>query len=50
MQEGEFERVGGTRSIQVDVRLIAATHQPLETLVEEGRFRADLFYRLTCSR
>jgi len=46
LQEGEFERVGGTESIKADVRLIAATHQPLARLVEDGRFRADLFYRL----
>jgi formate hydrogenlyase transcriptional activator len=46
LQEGEFERVGGTRTIQVDVRVIAATHKDLPTAVEQGRFRADLFYRL----
>jgi two-component system response regulator HydG len=46
LQKGEFERVGGTRTIQVDVRVLAATNQPLEKLVAEGRFRADLFYRL----
>ena len=45
-QEREIERLGGTTSIKINVRLIAATHQPLETLMEEGRFRADLYYRL----
>ncbi len=46
LQEGEIERVGGVRPIKVDVRVIAATHRDLEALVREGRFRADLFYRL----
>lgn len=46
LQEREFEPVGGTRAIQVDVRLIAATHQNLEKLISEGKFREDLFYRL----
>ncbi len=46
IQEREFERVGGNRTIHVDVRIIAATNQDLETLVEEKRFRKDLFYRL----
>lgn len=46
LQEREFEPVGGTRTVQVDVRLIAATHQNLEKLISEGRFREDLFYRL----
>ncbi len=46
LQEGELERVGGTRTIEVDVRVIAATHRNLEAAVEEGNFRADLFYRL----
>jgi transcriptional regulator with PAS, ATPase and Fis domain len=46
LQEREFEPVGGTKRIRVDVRLIAATHQNLERLISEGRFREDLFYRL----
>jgi formate hydrogenlyase transcriptional activator len=46
LQEQEFERLGGARPIQVDVRLVAATNRDLEREVAEGRFRADLFYRL----
>jgi predicted ATPase/transcriptional regulator with GAF, ATPase, and Fis domain/tRNA A-37 threonylcarbamoyl transferase component Bud32 len=46
LQEGEIERVGGTRTIKVDARVITATHQNLQKAVEEGRFRADLYYRL----
>jgi Nif-specific regulatory protein len=46
LQEGEFERVGGSKTIKVDVRIIAATHRDLETAVEMGDFREDLFYRL----
>lgn len=46
LQEREFERVGGNRTIHVDVRIVAATNQDLETSVEEKRFRKDLFYRL----
>ncbi|HMZ81929.1 MAG TPA: sigma 54-interacting transcriptional regulator [Acidobacteriota bacterium] len=46
LQEGTFERVGSSQTIQVDVRVIAATNQPLDHLVEAGKFRPDLFYRL----
>lgn len=46
IQEREFERVGGNETIKVDVRLVTATNQKLEKLVEEGKFREDLFYRL----
>jgi transcriptional regulator with GAF, ATPase, and Fis domain len=46
LQERSFERVGGTRTLQVDVRLITATHQDLEGLIRAGRFREDLYYRL----
>ncbi len=46
LQQREFEPVGGTKTIQVDVRLIAATHQNLERLIAEGKFREDLYYRL----
>jgi DNA-binding NtrC family response regulator len=46
LQEKEFVRVGSTKPISVDVRFIAATHQDLQQLVQEGRFREDLYYRL----
>jgi formate hydrogenlyase transcriptional activator len=46
LQEQEFERVGGTRTIQTDVRIIAATNQDLKRAVQEQKFRADLYYRL----
>ncbi len=47
LQEREFEPVGGLKPIPVDVRIIAATHCNLEQMVEEGRFREDLYYRLS---
>ncbi|WP_316013182.1 nitrogen regulation protein NR(I) [Roseobacter sp. HKCCA0434] len=46
LQEGEFTRIGGRQPIPANVRIIAATHQDLRALIEEGRFREDLFYRL----
>jgi formate hydrogenlyase transcriptional activator len=46
LQDGEFERVGGTQTLKVDVRLIAATNRDIERAVSEERFRADLYYRL----
>jgi formate hydrogenlyase transcriptional activator len=46
LQEKEFERIGGTKTIQVDVRLVAATNADLSQLVEEKEFRSDLYYRL----
>ncbi len=46
LQEQKFERVGGTESIQTDVRIIAATNRELEQMVEDGDFRLDLFHRL----
>jgi formate hydrogenlyase transcriptional activator len=47
LEEGEFERVGGTQTIKVDVRLIAATNRNLEYAVRNGAFRSDLYYRLS---
>jgi len=46
LQERQFERVGGNRTIDVDVRIIAATHKDLELMIDNGQFREDLFYRL----
>ena len=46
LQERNFERVGGTRNVEVDIRLIAASNRDLEEAVEQGSFRRDLFYRL----
>ena len=46
IQDGRFERVGGTQTRSVDARLVTATHRDLDSMVEEGTFRADLFYRL----
>ncbi|HSW13540.1 MAG TPA: nitrogen regulation protein NR(I) [Solimonas sp.] len=50
LQNGEFYRVGGVAPIKVDVRVVAATHQTLESLVKDGRFREDLFHRLNVIR
>ena len=50
LQNGEFYRVGGTAPIKVDVRVVAATHQNLDALVQEGRFREDLYHRLNVIR
>ncbi len=46
LQEGEFDRLGGTKTTKVDVRIVAATNRDLEKMVKEGKFREDLFYRL----
>lgn len=50
LADGSFYRVGGHTPVNVDVRIVAATHQNLETLVKEGRFREDLFHRLNVIR
>jgi two-component system nitrogen regulation response regulator GlnG len=50
LAEGEFYRVGGTESVKVDTRVIAATHQDLEALVKQGKFREDLYHRLNVVR
>jgi two-component system NtrC family response regulator len=47
LQERVVERIGGRKEIPVDVRIICATHQNLEKLIEEGRFREDLYYRVS---
>src|SRR5204862_404968 len=46
LQEGEFERPGGTRAVKVDVRIVTATNQDLSQMVRDKRFREDLYYRL----
>ncbi|RLL47134.1 PAS domain-containing protein [Oceanobacillus piezotolerans] len=46
LQEGEVQPIGGVETLKVDVRIIAATNQPLEELIEENKFRKDLFYRI----
>jgi len=46
LQEKEIERVGGTEQIKVDIRVIAATHRDLETMIRDGKFREDLYFRL----
>jgi DNA-binding NtrC family response regulator len=50
LETGEVHPLGETKPVKVDVRVIAATNQPLETLIKEGRFRDDLFYRLNVIR
>ncbi len=50
LQEMSFERVGSSQPITVDVRIVAATHQDLEALIQAGRFREDLYYRLNVIR
>jgi DNA-binding NtrC family response regulator len=50
LQERKFERVGGSETIEIDVRIVAATNRPLERMVKEGKFREDLFYRLNVIR
>ena len=46
LQEKEFTRLGSSKTIQIDVKVIAATHRNLEAMIEDGRFRRDLFFRL----
>src|SRR5690606_14910247 len=46
IQEGEFDELGGTKTIKVDVRIVAATNRKLEEMIADGTFREDLYYRL----
>ncbi|MYA67696.1 MAG: sigma-54 factor interaction domain-containing protein, partial [Gammaproteobacteria bacterium] len=46
LEEGSFEKVGGTRSIEADVRILTATHKNLEDMIDSGEFREDLYYRI----
>jgi len=46
LQERQFERIGGVKTVKVDIRIIAATHEDLKVAVEQGKFRQDLYYRL----
>jgi DNA-binding NtrC family response regulator len=48
LEDGRVRRLGGTREIAVDVRVVASTHRDLQAAVRDGRFRGDLFYRLAC--
>jgi transcriptional regulator with PAS, ATPase and Fis domain len=50
LEEKELERIGGSKPVKLDFRLIAASNQPLEQMVSDGRFRKDLFYRLNVIR
>jgi DNA-binding NtrC family response regulator len=50
LQERELQRVGGTQTLQLDVRIIAATNQELENIIQQGQFREDLYYRLNVMR
>ncbi len=50
LQSGEFERIGGTETVRVDVRIIAATNRDLEAMMRDGTFRSDLYYRLNVVR
>ena len=50
LQEGTFQRLGGHDTVRVDVRIVSATHHDLEALIEQGRFRADLYHRLCVLR
>src|SRR4029079_8523280 len=47
LQDGTFERVGGSKPLKVDVRIVAATHRDLQAMVAEGNFREDLWYRIS---